>query len=157
MLIFPEIARKVQKEIENVVGTDRLPEVADRINLPYTEAVWKESLRWNTSVPIGASISTHQSRSSNCFTIRGSSQKYSGRSDWRVFPSKRNDDQPQHRVRVCAWKLSLPFSNRFVGSCLVIPKYGGIRKFSDQNVTSRLKIRLHPPSLTPHCWFLALE
>jgi cytochrome P450 len=66
MLIFPEIAGKVQKEIENVVGSERLPKVADRVNLPYTEAAWKESLRWNTSAPLGVSILIQQSPSSNC-------------------------------------------------------------------------------------------
>jgi cytochrome P450 len=66
MLIFPEIATKVQKEIENVVGDDRLPKFADRVNLPYTEAAWKESLRWNTSLPLGAPISIQQSQSSDC-------------------------------------------------------------------------------------------
>jgi cytochrome P450 len=66
MLIFPEVARKVQKEIEDVVGSDRLPEVADRVNLPYTEAAWKETLRWNTSVPLGASALIQTSQPSNC-------------------------------------------------------------------------------------------
>jgi Cytochrome P450 len=54
MFIFPEIAAKVHKEIEDVVGNDRLPTLADRKYLPYTEATWLEGLRWNTSLPIGA-------------------------------------------------------------------------------------------------------
>lgn len=44
---------KMQKEIDAVVG-DRLPTILDRESLPYTEAVWKESMRWNPSVPVGA-------------------------------------------------------------------------------------------------------
>ncbi|PVF91243.1 cytochrome P450 [Serendipita vermifera] len=53
MLLFPAIAQKVQDEISSVVGDERVPNVSDRANLPYTEAVWKESLRWNPSVPFG--------------------------------------------------------------------------------------------------------
>ncbi|PVF92648.1 cytochrome P450 [Serendipita vermifera] len=53
MFMFPDIAQKVQDEITSVVGSERLPDVSDWANLPYTEAVWKESLRWNPSVPFG--------------------------------------------------------------------------------------------------------
>lgn len=56
MFMFPEIAAKVQKEIDSVIG-DRLPKVVDREHLPYTEAVWKESLRWKTAIPLGLLIS----------------------------------------------------------------------------------------------------
>lgn len=53
MVLFPEVASKVKKEIEDVVGRDSLPKVTDRPNLPYTEAVWKESLRWGPVGPLG--------------------------------------------------------------------------------------------------------
>lgn len=53
MLVFPDVAHKVQDEINSVIGSDRLPKVSDRANLPYTEAVWKEAIRWNPAVPFG--------------------------------------------------------------------------------------------------------
>jgi hypothetical protein len=53
MLLFPDVARKVQEEITDVVGSDRLPNAGDRANLPYTEAVWKEAIRWNPAAPFG--------------------------------------------------------------------------------------------------------
>lgn len=56
MLMFPKIAQRLQREIDTVVG-DRLPTVIDREMLPYTEAVWKESLRWNATVPLGMLLS----------------------------------------------------------------------------------------------------
>ncbi|KAG8833349.1 hypothetical protein FRC17_010818 [Serendipita sp. 399] len=51
LFLFPEVAKKVQAEIDAVLGQSGLPTVKDRANLPYTEAVWKESLRWHPTVP----------------------------------------------------------------------------------------------------------
>ncbi|PVF92510.1 cytochrome P450 [Serendipita vermifera] len=53
MLMFPEVAKKIQDEITEVIGNGRLPSVKDRARLPYAEAVWREVLRWNPAVPIG--------------------------------------------------------------------------------------------------------
>jgi cytochrome P450 len=53
MVSFPEVAQKVQEEITSVVGNERLPNTGDRSKLPYTEAVWKEALRWDPAVPFG--------------------------------------------------------------------------------------------------------
>ena len=36
---------KAQKELDAVVGQDRLPEFSDRTSLPYTNAILKEVLR----------------------------------------------------------------------------------------------------------------
>lgn len=46
MLKYPEVQRKAQEEIDRVVGTDRLPNIEDRANLPYIDAVMSEALRW---------------------------------------------------------------------------------------------------------------
>ncbi|KAK6526453.1 hypothetical protein TWF694_005039 [Orbilia ellipsospora] len=53
MSLFPEVQAKAQDEIDRVVGTDRLPGFQDRANLPYVEAVLKETLRWNPIGPLG--------------------------------------------------------------------------------------------------------
>lgn len=53
MSIFPEAQRKAQEEIDQVVGQDRLPNVSDRPNLPYVEALVKEVLRWHPVAPMG--------------------------------------------------------------------------------------------------------
>ncbi|XP_060558042.1 steroid 17-alpha-hydroxylase/17,20 lyase-like [Ruditapes philippinarum] len=53
MVAFPDIQGKVQEEIDNAVGKDRLPGVADRPNLGYTEAVLHESMRLASVVPSG--------------------------------------------------------------------------------------------------------
>jgi cytochrome P450 len=56
MFIFPHIAKKVHEEIVRVVGEENLPTIADKHRLPYTEAVWKESLRWNPGTPLGKTL-----------------------------------------------------------------------------------------------------
>jgi cytochrome P450 len=46
MTLFSEPAEKAQKELDRVVGSDRLPEFEDEKNLPYVKAMIKEVLRW---------------------------------------------------------------------------------------------------------------
>ncbi|KAL1962244.1 hypothetical protein VTN77DRAFT_9900 [Rasamsonia byssochlamydoides] len=53
MTLFPEVKRKAQEEIDQVVGTDRLPGFHDRQNLPYIDAIVKEVLRWHPVAPMG--------------------------------------------------------------------------------------------------------
>ncbi|KAF9265663.1 cytochrome P450 [Marasmius fiardii PR-910] len=53
MARHPEVQRKIQDEIDSVVGRDRLPTLQDRQNLPYTEATIKEILRWRPALPLG--------------------------------------------------------------------------------------------------------
>jgi len=47
MTLHPQVLSRAQAEIDSVVGSDRLPTLSDRPNLPYVEAVYKEVLRWN--------------------------------------------------------------------------------------------------------------
>ena len=53
MALYPEVQKKVQAEIDAVIGPDRLPNFQDRPSLPYVNAVVKESLRWNLVLPLG--------------------------------------------------------------------------------------------------------
>ncbi len=52
MTLTPEVQRKARVELDAVVGPTRLPTVADRENLPYIEAIIKETLRWHNPAPI---------------------------------------------------------------------------------------------------------
>jgi cytochrome P450 len=52
MVQNPDVLAKAQKEIDTVVGNDRLPNFNDRPNLPYVECVMTESLRWGVPVPL---------------------------------------------------------------------------------------------------------
>lgn len=46
MVLNPEIQRCAQEELDRIVGYDRLPNFGDRPNLPYVEAILKESIRY---------------------------------------------------------------------------------------------------------------
>ena len=52
MLLYPEVQRKAQAEIDQVIGNDRLPGYEDRQNLPYIDALVKEVLRWHPIAPM---------------------------------------------------------------------------------------------------------
>jgi Cytochrome P450 len=53
MVLYPEVQRKAQAEIDALVGNDRLPDFSDRPLLPYVSAVLEEALRWHPVVPLG--------------------------------------------------------------------------------------------------------
>ena len=54
MLLYPEIQKKAQDEIDSVIGRDRLPTFEDRPRLPFIDAVCKEVMRWRPVTPTGA-------------------------------------------------------------------------------------------------------
>ncbi|KAJ6451283.1 cytochrome P450 [Mycena sanguinolenta] len=51
MSLYPQVQAAAQKEIDTVVGTDRLPDVSDREQLPYVNALCKEVFRYHSTVP----------------------------------------------------------------------------------------------------------
>lgn len=51
MVQFPEAQKKAQRELDTVIGPDRLPEFADRDALPYVRALVKELMRWHSVAP----------------------------------------------------------------------------------------------------------
>ena len=53
MVLNPEVLKKAQEEVDRVVGNGRLPSFADRPNLPYIDAVLKETLRWEVVLQTG--------------------------------------------------------------------------------------------------------
>ena len=53
VLVYPEVQRQAQEELDRVVGRDRLPEFTDKADLPYLDADMRESLRWLPVAPSG--------------------------------------------------------------------------------------------------------
>ncbi|WEW61695.1 cytochrome P450 [Emydomyces testavorans] len=60
IILHPEAAAKARKEIDDVVGTERLPDFEDASRLPYLMALIKEGMRWRTFAPVGAERATAQ-------------------------------------------------------------------------------------------------
>ncbi|CAI2354102.1 unnamed protein product [Caenorhabditis sp. 36 PRJEB53466] len=55
MMKYPELQAKVRKEIMDNIGTARLPSMADKANMPFTQAVIHEVQRHSNMIPMLAS------------------------------------------------------------------------------------------------------
>lgn len=64
MILFPEVQKKAQAELDLVVRDSRLPVFDDRDSLPYLQAVYRETFRWYPTLPLGALLSLYQSADS---------------------------------------------------------------------------------------------
>lgn len=53
MVLYPEAQRKAQRELDRVVGSARLPSMADEPDLQYIRACMKETLRWMPTGTLG--------------------------------------------------------------------------------------------------------
>lgn len=54
MILHPEVQRRVQQEIDEVIGQVRPPEMADQARMPFTCAVVHEVLRFASIGPLGS-------------------------------------------------------------------------------------------------------
>ncbi|XP_047470769.1 cytochrome P450 18a1-like [Penaeus chinensis] len=69
LLHNPEVMRKVQDELDAVVGRSRMPSLEDQDHLPYTEATICEILRRSSIVPLGTSHATSRDTVLEGYTI----------------------------------------------------------------------------------------
>lgn len=60
MTLFPEVVKIAQVEIDQIVGSDRLPLFEDEKQLPYTRAIVKEILRWRAVNKFGMMHATSE-------------------------------------------------------------------------------------------------
>jgi len=54
MVLYPEVQKKAQEEIDRVVGSKRMPTMDDEKDLQYVRQIVKESLRWMPTTIMGA-------------------------------------------------------------------------------------------------------
>ncbi|KAI0069313.1 cytochrome P450 [Artomyces pyxidatus] len=54
LVLYPDVQKKAQAELDAVTGRTRLPDFSDRARLPYTEAICKELIRCRVVTPLGA-------------------------------------------------------------------------------------------------------
>jgi len=57
MVNYPEAQRSAQEELDRVLQ-GRLPQLGDEADLPYTTALAKEIMRWQTVTPLGTLLSS---------------------------------------------------------------------------------------------------
>ena len=69
MILFPDVQKSAQKEIDRVVGDSRLPSFQDKVNLPYIQAMVEEAVRWHTLAPLGFPHLTTEDDSYNGYFI----------------------------------------------------------------------------------------
>ncbi|KAJ1301075.1 hypothetical protein OPQ81_003493 [Rhizoctonia solani] len=90
MLLYPGVARKAREELDKVVGTERLPTISDRADLPYLECVFLETLRWHPVTPLGSPRTVHQDQVYKGYRIPAHSTIYCNiyaiTRDERIFP-----------------------------------------------------------------------
>jgi cytochrome P450 len=58
MVLYPDVQKRAQAEIDFVIGRDRLPTFEDRASLPYIDAVLRETFRWQPVTPLGVPHAT---------------------------------------------------------------------------------------------------
>ncbi|KAL1847977.1 hypothetical protein VTK73DRAFT_10222 [Phialemonium thermophilum] len=51
-LYYPDVLRKAQRSVDEVVGRDRLPSFGDLGRIPYITAMVREAFRWRTVAPV---------------------------------------------------------------------------------------------------------
>ena len=56
MTLHPEVVLLAQRELDEVLGGERLAEFSDKPRLPYISAVIKEVLRWKSPNPLGTAL-----------------------------------------------------------------------------------------------------
>lgn len=52
MAMYPDVQKRAQAVLDEVVGTSRLPDFSDRDRLPYIEAMIMETMRWQVITPL---------------------------------------------------------------------------------------------------------
>lgn len=57
MMRNPAVQAKAQKEIDSVIGRERLPMISDKASLPYVRSVVTEVFRLNPAIPLGLYLS----------------------------------------------------------------------------------------------------
>lgn len=71
MMLYPDVQRKAQEEIDSVIGSTRLPLHSDRKRLPYVENVVRETFRWEPVATSRQSDAVQISRDTDLLIFSG--------------------------------------------------------------------------------------
>ncbi|XP_038599649.1 cytochrome P450 2E1 [Tachyglossus aculeatus] len=99
LLKYPEIEERIHQEIDNVIGSHRMPSMKDRNEMPYTEAVIHEIQRFTNLIPLNIPHTTDRDTKLRDFIIPKGTTVYptldSLLYDSKEFPSPEQFD-PEH-------------------------------------------------------------
>lgn len=59
LVLYPEVQKRAQAELDAVITRDRLPTFDDRPRLPYIDAMCRELQRWQMVTPLGKGLSSN--------------------------------------------------------------------------------------------------
>ncbi|EIM85782.1 cytochrome P450 [Stereum hirsutum FP-91666 SS1] len=86
LLLYPKVQQRAQKELDSVIGRERLPNNEDRGRLPYIEAMCKEILRWRLVTQLGVAHSTREDDIFEGYFIpKGIRSFYLGENSWAML------------------------------------------------------------------------
>ncbi|NXK85138.1 CP1A5 protein, partial [Amazona guildingii] len=69
LVVYPHIQKRIQRELDQVIGRERRPRLSDRATLPYTEAFILEVFRHSSFVPFTIPHSTTRDTALNGYYI----------------------------------------------------------------------------------------
>ena len=52
MVLYPEVMRKAQAEIDTIIGPERMPTFEDQHKLTHIDAMVREIIRWRPPTPL---------------------------------------------------------------------------------------------------------
>ena len=96
MVVHSDVQKRVQEEIDRVVGNDRLPDFSDHSSLPYLNALVKELLRWHPSIPVGVPHAAIADDEYNGYFIPGGTTVFANIWFAAVFFCRSNMTDLQH-------------------------------------------------------------
>ncbi|EJD06677.1 cytochrome P450 [Fomitiporia mediterranea MF3/22] len=106
MTIHSDVAKKVQEEIDRVVGRDRLPRIEDRGDLPYLDCVLRELYRIHPAVPLGLPHRSTKAEQYRGWTIPAGSMIVANiwymMRDEKIFPDPESFVPERHMANVMA-------------------------------------------------------
>ena len=61
MILYPDVQKRAQEEVDRVTGCKRLPEYEDQESMPYIKALVREVVRWKPLLPLGLAHANNKS------------------------------------------------------------------------------------------------
>ena len=61
MILYPDVQKRAQEEVDRITGRKRLPEYDDQESMPYVQALVREVVRWKPLLPLGLAHANNKS------------------------------------------------------------------------------------------------